>query len=348
MIEDTLLTRQPEMARRQTLAAQAAGTDLATVATDDGLVVRAKAIEYGRRYDALLTYRTASGEEHDLTGWLVQAESARAALAALVERESRNGGLAAAEVRALNEQLVRLDEALVGEEVNRQQAQAPANDAAGLAPSNATTPNTDVAADTAGTLNGERVRVHTTNGGVVEGNGYRNGPNNTFPIVVLDGRTTEARWISPNRIASVEVIADAPPGKVAVGVPPAAVVDADELDPAERWASVVRDAAGPGVLEDVAWPRLAAALDRAQSAGWDVAANLPGLVEQGTLPERRAARELRCRLMVECEATLPAGPRSHAAASAGPAVTSEARQRAEQARAPQQVSRPAGREAFGR
>lgn len=63
-------------------------------------------------------------------------------------------------------------------------------------------------------------------------------------------------------------------------------------DPAERWAGIAREAAGPVVVEDLGWLGLAAGLDRADAAGWDVASNLPRLVQQDEMPDRHPAREL--------------------------------------------------------
>lgn len=65
--------------------------------------------------------------------------------------------------------------------------------------------------------------------------------------------------------------------------------------PAEqRWAALA-EATLPGVTEDVDWPSLAAALDRAEASGYGVRAGLPGLAAR-PLPHDYAARSLEYRL----------------------------------------------------
>lgn len=53
------------------------------------------------------------------------------------------------------------------------------------------------------------------------------------------------------------------------------------------------------------WLPLAAALVRAATAGYDVAARLPVLAAAAPLPARHAARELHWRLLDDCAAALP-------------------------------------------
>ena len=118
-------------------------------------------------------------------------------------------------------------------------------------------------------------------------------------------------------------------------------------EPAERWAAIAGEAAGPAVLDDLGWPGLAAGLDRAQVAGWDVAEKLPGLVQQAPMPDRHPARELYYRLMNDCEAAMPAPPTVAAINGTLPTVTGEARQRSELSLL-QQQSHPVGREGPGR
>jgi hypothetical protein len=114
---------------------------------------------------------------------------------------------------------------------------------------------------------------------------------------------------------------------------------------AERWAVIVRDLAGQSVLDDPGWPGLAAGLERAEAAGWDVTADLPRLLRQGELPDRRPARELHFRLVADCDAAAPAVV-TPAGGSGGPRPTSQARQRAEMA--VQQQSPNVGRDPLGR
>jgi len=117
-------------------------------------------------------------------------------------------------------------------------------------------------------------------------------------------------------------------------------------DPAERWAGIAREAVGPAVVEDLGWPGLAAGLDRADAAGWDVASNLPRLVQQDEMPDRHPARELYYRLMNDCEAAIPPVPSVADINGTAPAVTTEARQRAELTM--QQQSHAVGRDGPGR
>jgi hypothetical protein len=117
-------------------------------------------------------------------------------------------------------------------------------------------------------------------------------------------------------------------------------------DPAQRWAGVAREAGGQAVLEDLGWPGLTAGLDRAEAAGWDVATNLPRLVQQDEMPDRHPARELYYRLMNDCEAAMPPVPTVADINGTAPVVTTEARQRAELSM--QQQSHGVGRQVPGR
>jgi len=117
-------------------------------------------------------------------------------------------------------------------------------------------------------------------------------------------------------------------------------------DPAQRWAGLARQAGGQAVLDDLGWPGLAAGLDRAEAAGWDVATKLPRLVQQEGMPDRRPARELYYRLMNDCEAAMPPVPTVADISATAPAVTTEARQRAELSM--QQPSHAVGRQVPGR
>lgn len=71
------------------------------------------------------------------------------------------------------------------------------------------------------------------------------------------------------------------------------------------WRAVLA-AHEPRLLDGPDWAPLAAALARAQAAGYDVAARLPSLLAAGPLPDRHPARELHWRLLADCPAALPA------------------------------------------
>jgi hypothetical protein len=64
----------------------------------------------------------------------------------------------------------------------------------------------------------------------------------------------------------------------------------------------------PRLVQGPDWPPLAAALDRAAAAGYDVVHRLPVLAAAAPLPDRHPARELHWRLLDDWPAALP--PRS--------------------------------------
>ena len=76
----------------------------------------------------------------------------------------------------------------------------------------------------------------------------------------------------------------------------------------DQWAPVVRELAGSAVVEDQAWPLLAAAIDRAHAAGWDVREGVPRLLAQLDMPDRHPAGELLYRLMSDCPAGFARAP----------------------------------------
>ncbi|RBY81532.1 hypothetical protein [Blastococcus sp. TF02A-26] len=61
----------------------------------------------------------------------------------------------------------------------------------------------------------------------------------------------------------------------------------------------------PRLVSGPDWLPLAAALARAEAAGYDVAARLPALAAAAPLPARHPARELHWRLLDDCAAALP-------------------------------------------
>lgn len=74
------------------------------------------------------------------------------------------------------------------------------------------------------------------------------------------------------------------------------------VEPALRELAVRIDAR---LVQDQDWLPLAAALTRAATAGYDVAARLPALAATAPLPARHPARELHWRLLADCPAALP-------------------------------------------
>ena len=97
----------------------------------------------------------------------------------------------------------------------------------------------------------------------------------------------------------------------------AAYIHAAQTTPAPaaiRWAEIVeaidhRLVAGPD------WPALAAALDQAAAAGYDLTINLPRLAAAEPLPDRLPASELRYRLINEEPAAGTVLPRGVALAA---------------------------------
>ena len=81
-------------------------------------------------------------------------------------------------------------------------------------------------------------------------------------------------------------------------------VDAGPTRGLDRWAGLVSDLVDANVVHDPGWPSLAAALDRAHEAGWDVPANLPRLAHQTPLP-RDPCAELQYRVMIACPQAIP-------------------------------------------
>jgi len=75
---------------------------------------------------------------------------------------------------------------------------------------------------------------------------------------------------------------------------------AEREEPADSWIEIAHQI-HPQLTHGPDWARLAAALSRADAAGFDVAANLPRLAESSPLPDRHPARELHWRLLVACE-----------------------------------------------
>ncbi|MCW2632712.1 MAG: uncharacterized protein JWR88_1674 [Pseudonocardia sp.] len=172
------------------------------------------------------------------------------------------------------------------------------------------------------------------------GNERRSGGLDLVDVAALEEQLTQLdAALHASQPKTTHVVED-------VNVAPTQQVTVVSDDPAQRWAGVAREAGGQAVLEDLGWPGLAAGLDRAEAAGWDVATNLPRLVQQDEVPDRHPARELYYRLMNDCEAAMPPVPTVADINGTAPVVTTEARQRAELSM-PQQ-SHAVGRQMPGR
>ena len=93
------------------------------------------------------------------------------------------------------------------------------------------------------------------------------------------------------------------PGAAREPAQPAARARIDRHEPPqpERWTELAA-AVDPRLSTGAEWPRLAAALDRAAAASYDVPANLPRLAAEEPLPQHRPAAELYWRLLDDCPA----------------------------------------------
>ena len=108
-----------------------------------------------------------------------------------------------------------------------------------------------------------------------------------------DAATDEGRRAIATRILQIAADLESEPGH---GDDDAAT------DPAWRQLVARIDAR---LVRGPDWLPLAAALARAATAGYDVAARLPALAAAAPLPARHPARELHWRLLDDCAAALP-------------------------------------------
>jgi hypothetical protein len=69
------------------------------------------------------------------------------------------------------------------------------------------------------------------------------------------------------------------------------------------WESIA-ERIDPRLVHGPDWSPLAAALDRAAAAGYDIVRRLPALAAAAPLPDRHPARELHWRLLDDCPAAL--------------------------------------------
>ena len=92
----------------------------------------------------------------------------------------------------------------------------------------------------------------------------------------------------------------------------------------ERWAELAETYV-PGVTDSRGWDRLAAAIDRMDAAGVDVAVVLPAAVAQAPLPVNRPAPELTYRLYDNEPTSMPTltGEQAAAARAAREQATEE-------------------------
>lgn len=102
-----------------------------------------------------------------------------------------------------------------------------------------------------------------------------------------------------------------------------------------RWAATVAQTVGEDLHADPGWATLAPVLDRAASAGWDVAAQLPAVAAAAPLTAHGSvAHELAYRVMDACPDAVPPPPSVAQINGTEPASTGRQREVAERAIAP--------------
>jgi hypothetical protein len=236
--------------------------------TDTRLMLSAEAIVPGHSYSARLADLAAgdTASSAELASWVLDAPSAVAALHRLIERERHSGGLNRDEAAHLHEQ--------VGRE----------SDSNDTAPGSGcdVVPSGDefLPLDVVGTGD---PRAY------VAPDQHRNGMPMTEEIGLVKGFPPGSG--SEHRHAHPLPGPDQSPTAPTAGQPGE-----------DRWYDTVRRIAGEAVVQDPGWPGLAAGLDRALAAGWDVPTHLPRLVAQVELPRRQPAGELYYRLLADCAA----------------------------------------------
>ncbi|MBB3084681.1 hypothetical protein [Geodermatophilus sabuli] len=129
----------------------------------------------------------------------------------------------------------------------------------------------------------------------------------------LDALTPEERHTVAARILRIATELESEPD------------DGNEPAAAPAWEAVA-ERIDPRLPLGPDWPPLAAALDRAAAAGYDVVGRLPALAAAVPLPDRHPARELHWRLLDDCPAALPTldAATGRSAPGPGPGVHSPA------------------------
>jgi len=98
--------------------------------------------------------------------------------------------------------------------------------------------------------------------------------------------------------------AGTPEDRALPGIRPAPQVPDPDAALLQRWAQIARDI-DPRLPAGQDWPRLAVALTRAHTAGYNVAEGLPRLAAEAALPEHRPGAEMYWRLLDDCHAAAP-------------------------------------------
>ena len=134
---------------------------------------------------------------------------------------------------------------------------------------------------------------------------------------VAEPRRPAAAGAEPNPVATpigAAHPAARPPTPAAAEQAPGSTAPApgSDVDLVEQWAADVWVEVGrsidPKLVAGADWSGLAAALDRAFRAGYDVQQHLPRLAARNPLPDVRPARALHYRLVDECAAAITPAP----------------------------------------
>ncbi len=133
-------------------------------------------------------------------------------------------------------------------------------------------------------------------------------------VTLADGVRVSRAWMTRHtpRLLAAWCNATFPEGRRAVGVRILQIAsgvesepDGGDQEPSNRSWEVLAARMEPRLVRSPDWPRLAAALDRAAAAGYDVTRQLPTLARAAPLPDRHPARELHWRLLEDCPAAVP-------------------------------------------
>ncbi len=145
-------------------------------------------------------------------------------------------------------------------------------------------------------------------------------------MTLIDGVRVSRTWMTRHTPRLLAAWCDAPiPGqRRAIAVRILQIAGELESEPADdptaprRTWEAIAESIHPRLVRGPDWAPLAAALDRAAAAGYDVARRLPALAAGAPLPDRHPARELHWRLLEDCPAALPTrGARHGRARDAG-------------------------------
>lgn len=118
----------------------------------------------------------------------------------------------------------------------------------------------------------------------------------------------------------------------AIGAALPGAAEAPDPQPHTQWVDTVTQLTGRDLRGEPGWTTLAATLDRADAAGWDVAGQLPATVAQAPLPTHGSvSHDLAYRVMDACPDAVPPAPSVAQINGAEAASTGRQREAAERA-----------------